>query len=75
VVVPVLQMIINLVRTGDRRWLWHPWTCFFSAWGVISGAFIYWRRGKDQKLIHSLQPRQKLDDAPPSNEAKDEVRK
>ena len=68
VVVPVLQMIVKLIRTGDRRWLWHPWTCFFSAWGVISGTWIYWRRGNDKKLIHSLQPRQKLDDAPQSKD-------
>jgi glycosyltransferase involved in cell wall biosynthesis len=63
-VVPVLQTIGGLLRSGDRRWLWHPWACFFSACGVISGAWIYFRRGKDQKLIHSLQPEQKLDDAP-----------
>jgi len=75
VIVPVWQMIVRLVRTGDRRWLWHPWTCFFSAWGVISGAWIYWRRGKDEKLIHSLQPRQKLDDAPQVKDEKDTDRK
>jgi glycosyltransferase involved in cell wall biosynthesis len=63
-VVPVLQTIGALIRSGDRRWLWHPWACFFSACGVISGAWIYFRRGKDQKLIHSLQPKQKLEDAP-----------
>lgn len=60
VVVPVLQTIIALFRSGDKRWLWHPWTSFFSAWGVITGAWIYFRRGKDKKLIHSLQPPQKL---------------
>jgi glycosyltransferase involved in cell wall biosynthesis len=59
-VVPVLQMLMALVRTRDRRWLWHPWTCFFSAWGVVTGAWIYFRRSKDKKLIHSLQPRQDL---------------
>jgi hypothetical protein len=53
-----------LIRSGDRRWLWHPWACVFSAWGVISGAWIYFRRRKDKKLIHSLQPEQKLDDTP-----------
>jgi hypothetical protein len=39
---------------------------------VISGAWIYWRRGNDKKLIHSLQPRQKLDDAPQSKDEKPE---
>jgi hypothetical protein len=59
-VVPVLQTIASLIRSGDKRWLWHPGASFVSAWGVISGAWIYFRRGKDKKLIHSLQPSQKL---------------
>ena len=59
-VVPTLQMIGALVRTGDRRWLWHPWASVLSAWGVCSGWRIYRKRGGDKKLIHDLQPRQTL---------------
>jgi glycosyltransferase involved in cell wall biosynthesis len=70
VLVPVMQTMAALLRTGDRRWLWHPWACFFSAVGVISGALIYIRRRNDEKLIHSLQPKQKLDDTPSSQNDK-----
>jgi glycosyltransferase involved in cell wall biosynthesis len=59
-VVPTLQMIGALVRTGDRRWLWHPWASVLSAWGVFTGWRIYRKRGGDKKLIHDLQPRQTL---------------
>jgi len=59
-VVPTLQTISALVRTGDRRWLWHPWASALSAWGVFSGWRIYRKRGGDKKLIHDLQPRQTL---------------
>jgi hypothetical protein len=62
ILVPALQTVFALSRTRDVRWLWHPWACFFSAWGVISGAWIYFRRSNDKELIHSLQPRQKLDE-------------
>lgn len=58
--VPCIQMVQGLARSGDMRWLWHPWASFFSAWGVLSGWWIYKRRGNDKKLIHSLQPRQTL---------------
>src|SRR5688572_8681685 len=59
-VVPLAQMAIGLIRSGDMRWLWHPWASFMSAWGVLTGWWIYRRRGNDKKLIHSLQPRQTL---------------
>ena len=59
-VVPTLQMVGGLVRSGDRRWLWHPWASVLSAWGVFSGWRIYRKRGGDKKLIHDLQPRQTL---------------
>jgi glycosyltransferase involved in cell wall biosynthesis len=61
-VFPALQAIGGLLRTGDVRWLWHPFASFFSVWGVVSGWWIYQRRGGDKKLIHSLQPRQTLKD-------------
>jgi glycosyltransferase involved in cell wall biosynthesis len=59
-VVPFFQMLSGLTRTGDRRWLWHPFASFASAWGVLTGWWIYRRRSGDKKLIHSLQPRQIL---------------
>ncbi|MCI0744297.1 MAG: glycosyltransferase family 2 protein [Verrucomicrobia subdivision 3 bacterium] len=57
---PCAQMLVGLVRSGDLRWLWHPWASWASAYGVLSGWWIYKRRGGDRKLIHSLQPRQVL---------------
>ncbi len=59
-VFPFLQMLVALVRTRDARWLWHPWASVFSALGVLWGLKTYTFAAKDQKLIHSLQPRQKL---------------
>lgn len=44
VIVPVLQMCFELVRSRDVRWLWHPLASFVSAWGVASGVWIYYRR-------------------------------
>jgi len=58
--IPILQMINGFVRTGDPRWRWHPVASIYSALGVLSGWWIYKRRAGDKKLIHSLQPRQKL---------------
>jgi glycosyltransferase involved in cell wall biosynthesis len=60
VVVPFLQMLVALARTGDARWLWHPWASFNSALGVAWGLQTYKFAGKDKKLIHKLQPPQKL---------------
>jgi glycosyltransferase involved in cell wall biosynthesis len=57
---PTLQAIRGLIRSGDVRWLWHPFASFFSVLGVLSGWWIYKRRGGDKKLIHSLQPKQTL---------------
>ncbi|HEU6448132.1 MAG TPA: glycosyltransferase [Verrucomicrobiae bacterium] len=60
-IAPVFQMLIQLARTRDLRWLWHPWASFFSALGVLWGLQTYAMAAKDKKLIHKLQPRQKLE--------------
>jgi hypothetical protein len=48
-----------LIRSGNRLWIWHPPTCFFSALGVLWGIQTH-LFSKDKKLIHKLQPRQEL---------------
>lgn len=60
-VVPICQTLIQLAKTRDKRWLWHPWASFFSALGVLWGLQTYMFAAKDKKLIHKLQPRQKLE--------------
>jgi glycosyltransferase involved in cell wall biosynthesis len=57
---PVLLMFVELCKSRDARWLWHPWASFCSALGVLWGIQTYLFRAKDKKLIHSLQPRQGL---------------
>ena len=59
-VVPTFQTIGGLIRTGDWRWLWHPFASFASVYGVLSGWWIYQRKSNDKYLIHSLQPKQTL---------------
>ena len=59
-VVPLCQMIAGLVKSGDRRWLWHPLASFASVLGVMWGVWTYWRSSQDKHLIHKLQPRQEL---------------
>lgn len=61
VIWPCVETAAALIRTGDRRWLWHPWACFASALGVLWGLQTYAVAAKDKKLIHKLQPRQKLE--------------
>jgi glycosyltransferase involved in cell wall biosynthesis len=61
---PILQMLLELGKSRDARWFWHPWASFASAIGVLWGLQTYAFAAKDKKLIHSLQPRQKLDDKP-----------
>ncbi|HEU5397527.1 MAG TPA: hypothetical protein VFV81_10180, partial [Verrucomicrobiae bacterium] len=61
VVVPFFQMLVKLAQSRDSRWLWHPWASFFSALGVLWGMQTYAVAAKDKKLIHNLQPRQKLE--------------
>jgi hypothetical protein len=61
VVFPIMQMLIALAKSRDARWLWHPWASLFSALGVLWGLKTYAFASKDKKLIHSLQPRQKLE--------------
>jgi len=60
VLVPVVQMLVGLARTGDRRWLWHPLACFLSAlgvgWGVVT--FLTSKRNADREA--GLQPKQTL---------------
>jgi glycosyltransferase involved in cell wall biosynthesis len=63
-VFPFLQMLIALGRTRDARWLWHPWASVASAAGVAWGLQTYAFAAKDKKLIHNLQPRQKLETKP-----------
>ncbi len=59
-IVPTFQTIVGLIRTGDWRWLWHPFASFASVYGVLSGWWIYKRKSNDRYLIHSLQPKQTL---------------
>jgi hypothetical protein len=59
-VFPFLQMLAALARTRDARWLWHPWAGFASALGVAWGLQTYHFQAGNKKLIHNLQPRQKL---------------
>jgi glycosyltransferase involved in cell wall biosynthesis len=59
VIWPCVQALVGLLRTGNRLWLWHPPTCFFSALGVLWGIQTH-LFSKDKKLIHKLQPRQEL---------------
>lgn len=60
VVFPVIQMFVALAKSRDKRWLWHPFASFCSAVGVLWGLQTYAAASKDKKLIHKLQPRQKL---------------
>ncbi|HWD94469.1 MAG TPA: glycosyltransferase family 2 protein [Verrucomicrobiae bacterium] len=68
IIVPVLQTIAALARTRDTRWLWHPLACILSAWGVITGTWMYIRRGKKENLVQRLQPTQKLEDEIPAKD-------
>jgi hypothetical protein len=61
---PILQMLVALAKSRDTRWFWHPWASFASALGVLWGLQTYTFAAKDKKLIHSLQPRQKLEAKP-----------
>ena len=61
---PFLQMLVELGKSRDARWLWHPWASFASALGVLWGLQTYASAAKDKKLIHNLQPRQKLETKP-----------
>jgi glycosyltransferase involved in cell wall biosynthesis len=69
-ILPCYQTLVGLISSGDVRWLWHPFASLASVWGVVTGWWIYKRRGGDKKLIHSLQPKQTLKDdsaKPPKN--------
>ena len=57
-------MLVALAKSRDTRWFWHPWASFASALGVLWGLQTYTFAAKDKKLIHSLQPRQKLEAKP-----------
>jgi glycosyltransferase involved in cell wall biosynthesis len=60
VILPALQAMRGLLRTGDTRWLWHPLASFVSAagvaWGVLT--FVFAKRNADTEA--SLQPVQKI---------------
>ncbi len=63
-VFPFLQMLVALAKSRDARWLWHPWASVASALGVAWGLQTYMFASKGKKLIHELQPRQKLETKP-----------
>ncbi len=58
-VVPIFQMFGGLLRTGDRRWFWHPLASFISALGLVWGVltFVFFKRTSSREA--SLQPVQR----------------
>lgn len=60
VIVPIFQAFSGWIRTGDRRWLWHPLASLLSAIGVAWGilTFLISKRTSDAEA--ALQPTQKI---------------
>jgi glycosyltransferase involved in cell wall biosynthesis len=59
-VIPLAQTMRGIFKTGDVRWLWHPFASFISvlgiAWGLLTFAFS--KRTADAEA--SLQPVRKI---------------
>lgn len=60
-IVPLLQTLRGLIRTGDSRWLWHPLACFLSVLGVAWGVLTFRLTKRDADAEARLQPTQKIE--------------
>jgi glycosyltransferase involved in cell wall biosynthesis len=57
---PLWHAVRGLIRDGDPCWLWHPPTSLGSVLGNMWGIWTYKTRGRDEKLVAKLQPKQGL---------------
>jgi glycosyltransferase involved in cell wall biosynthesis len=59
-IVPLVQAVRGLIKTGDMRWLWHPFASLVStlgvAWGILT--FVLSKRTADAEA--RLQPVQRI---------------
>lgn len=58
--IPILQMVSRLIKTGDKRWLWHPIACLLSVTGVAWGVFTFMVSNRTADSEAALQPTQKI---------------
>jgi hypothetical protein len=57
---PLWHTVRGLVRDRDARWLWHVPPSLGGVVGDAWGVWTYKRRGRDEKLIAKLKPKQDL---------------
>lgn len=57
---PLYHTLVGLLRTRNPAWLWHPFACGCSVFGIGWGVLTYLLRGKDDSVEATLQPKQVL---------------
>jgi len=57
---PLFHALVGVRRDRDWRWLWHIPASFVSVAGIVWGYVTHRVRGKQRRVIASLQPRQTL---------------
>jgi len=60
VIVPLLQAISGWIKTGDRRWFWHPLASLLSAAGVAWGVLTFLISKRTSDAEAALQPTQRI---------------
>lgn len=49
-IAPLYHTVLGLIKDRDRRWLWHPLTCFGSLLGTLWGWQTQKSRGSDRNI-------------------------
>jgi glycosyltransferase involved in cell wall biosynthesis len=59
-IVPLAQAVRGLIKTGDMRWLWHPFASLISALGIAWGILTFMSSKRTADAEARLQPIQRI---------------